>query len=270
MYNQRATILWNHQVGPAHHRIGIGCRAEFADAVPGQFVMVRPAGRQGPLLRRPYSIFNPIEEQGRAVGIELLIKVVGEGTGQLCGLPPGAAIDLLGPLGRGFRVPPQMRRAVLVAGGIGVAPIYFLSLAIVKNRLPAKQQLVCIGARSDQELLCLADFEALGYPVTCTTDDGSVGDQCLITDPVEALVAAHRPDMVYACGPPAMLACLGGIVEKYRLECQVSIETMMACGMGACLGCAVPQRQSTTYLHACQDGPVFDWAAIDLSVERGV
>jgi dihydroorotate dehydrogenase electron transfer subunit len=270
MYNQRATILWNHQVGPSHHRIGIGCRAEFAEAVPGQFVMVRPAERPGPLLRRPYSIFNHIEAQGSTVGIELLVKVVGAGTRQLCDLAGGAPVDVLGPLGRGFRIPLHMKRAVLVAGGIGAAPIYFLALTMVKNGLPVDRQRVYLGARSDKELLCIADFEALGYNVTCTTDDGSAGDQCLITDPVEALVAAHRPDIVFACGPPAMLACLGGIVEKHQLACQVSIETMMACGVGACLGCAVPQRRSTAYFHACQDGPVFDWAAVELYAEGGV
>jgi dihydroorotate dehydrogenase electron transfer subunit len=103
------------------------------------------------------------------------------------------------------------------------------------------------------------DFSSLGIAVHTTTDDGSYGDQCLVTDPLENEVAQHRPDIIYACGPAEMLACAVGIAEKYRIACQVSIETMMACGIGACLGCAVERRNEPhKYFHACRDGPVFD------------
>ncbi|UCG06700.1 MAG: dihydroorotate dehydrogenase electron transfer subunit, partial [Desulfobacterales bacterium] len=111
----------------------------------------------------------------------------------------------------------------------------------------------------------LQDFSSLGIAVCTTTDDGTHGDQCLVTDPLENEVAQRRPDIIYACGPTDMLACAISIAEKYGIACQVSIETMMACGLGACLGCAVERRkQPHTYLHACIDGPVFDAAHIKI------
>jgi dihydroorotate dehydrogenase electron transfer subunit len=107
--------------------------------------------------------------------------------------------------------------------------------------------------------LCLDEFSAFGLPVRMTTDDGSSGDQCLVTDPLEIAVVEKRPDIIFACGPMEMLACVAGIADKNGLACQVSIETMMACGMGACLGCAVAGRKnSNKYMHACLNGPVFD------------
>ena len=105
----------------------------------------------------------------------------------------------------------------------------------------------------------------LGINVHTTTDDGSAGDQCLVTHPVEIAIQDVRPDIMYACGPAEMLKCVLGFAEKYAVPCQVSIETMMACGVGACLGCAVEDRTgSGKYLHACLDGPVFDAQVISL------
>jgi dihydroorotate dehydrogenase electron transfer subunit len=103
--------------------------------------------------------------------------------------------------------------------------------------------------------------------VTLTTDDGTAGDQCLVTDPLESAAAGQPPDVIYACGPHGMLKCVAGIAKKHGISCQVSIETMMACGMGACLGCAVaPGRteRSDRYLHVCIDGPVFAMNRIQL------
>jgi dihydroorotate dehydrogenase electron transfer subunit len=106
--------------------------------------------------------------------------------------------------------------------------------------------------------LCCNEFLELGASVITTTDDGSDGDQCLVTHPLEKAMGITSPDVIVACGPMEMLACVVGIAEKYQVPCQVSIETMMACGMGACLGCAVETRiDAEHYLHACVDGPVF-------------
>jgi dihydroorotate dehydrogenase electron transfer subunit len=107
--------------------------------------------------------------------------------------------------------------------------------------------------------LCLQELGEFGMRIFTTTDDGTAGDQCLVTDPVEIALSKHRPDMIYACGPMAMLKCLAGLVQAERIPCQVSIETMMGCGTGACLGCAVENRKDPErYYHACMDGPVFD------------
>ncbi|MEJ2039823.1 MAG: hypothetical protein P8X55_12965, partial [Desulfosarcinaceae bacterium] len=161
-------------------------------------------------------------------------------------------------LGRGFQVDSRKRRWYLAAGGIGVAPIRFLALRMHAMGLPAGGIRVFLGGQSRQDLLCREEFEALGMTVQVTTDDGSAGDQCLITDPLEAAVADAPPDMVYACGPHGMLQCVAGIVRRHNLACQVSVETMMACGIGACLGCALENpRQKDRYLHVCMNGPVF-------------
>jgi dihydroorotate dehydrogenase electron transfer subunit len=118
--------------------------------------------------------------------------------------------------------------------------------------------------------LCRNDFATLGLTVHASTDDGSDGDQCLVTHPLEEAIESHSPDMIVACGPMEMLACVIGIVDKHRVPCQVSIETMMACGMGACLGCAVEGRDtSERYLHACLDGPVFDAAVLKFAADDG-
>ncbi|MGB5619558.1 MAG: hypothetical protein WBM78_22165, partial [Desulfobacterales bacterium] len=111
--------------------------------------------------------------------------------------------------------------------------------------------------------LCTDEFTALNLPVHTTTDDGSAGDQCLVTHPVDVALADRRPDVVFACGPLQMLDCVIGIAAAHGVICQVSIETAMACGMGACLGCAVPSRDAPgRYYHACLDGPVFDAGSI--------
>jgi dihydroorotate dehydrogenase electron transfer subunit len=147
----------------------------------------------------------------------------------------------------------------IVAGGIGVAPIPFLISHLLDKSIDRSQCKVFIGGKSKVDLLCSDDFDSLGISVRTTTDDGSFGDQCLVTDPVEIEISDSKPDVIYACGPMQMLSCIVGIAEKHGIECQVSIETMMACGMGACLGCAVESRKDPDrYLHACSDGPVFD------------
>ena len=175
-------------------------------------------------------------------------------------------VDILGPLGTGFIIPPQTGTLHVVAGGIGVAPMVFLASELQRNNFDFSNSRVFIGGRSKEDLLCRNDFIQLGIKVDTTTDDGSAGDQCLVTHPLEAAVDDRRPDLIVACGPMAMLGCVIGIAEKHHIPCQVSIETMMACGMGACLGCAVEGRSDQSgYLHACLDGPVFDAADLKLA-----
>ena len=264
MQDQVANVLWNRPLGPAHYRLGLACGPEMAIAVPGQFVMVQLLPSSPVLLRRPFSICKPIEENGVITGIELVYKVVGKGTRAMAALEPGEKVKLLGPLGNGFKFPLKAKHHLLVAGGIGVAPLVFLAWSMAKNGVSSDCCHVYIGGQTEAELFCRDDFTQLGYRCRVSTDDGTAGDQCLITDPVAETVEAIRPDMIYACGPLPMITCLMGIAEKSQSPCQVALETVMACGMGVCLGCAIkPKKASKLYLHACTDGPVFDAAAID-------
>lgn len=266
MIQETAKVLWNRPAGPECFRMGLACGPAYASAVPGQFVMVRTGSALVPLLRRPFSIFGTIGPPDRPEGIELLYKALGQGTRQMAGMAPGAAIDILGPLGRGFTVDTDDRRIYLAAGGMGVAPIRFLAVHLHALGVAPPTCHMFLGGRSQADLLCREEFPALGIPVTVTTDDGSDGDQCLITDPLESAVAAQAPDRLYACGPHGMLQCVAGIAERHKVTCQISMETMMACGMGACLGCAVATADGQAgYRHVCIDGPVFDVRRISLS-----
>jgi dihydroorotate dehydrogenase electron transfer subunit len=227
--------------------------------------MVRLIDQIDPLLPRPFSIHRLIKKDGVASGIELLYKVVGKGTHELSLRQPGDYLDLTGPLGNGFTIPDKVGQIKIAAGGIGVAPMMFLVEYLKEQTRDPVDVQVFLGGRSKADLLCLDEFSALGVPVHTTTDDGSSGEHCLVTAPLDYAVAENKPDIIYACGPLAMLACVAGIADKHRVSCQVSIETMMACGMGACLGCAVVRRNHTdSYLHACLDGPVFDTRALEI------
>jgi len=263
MFSGKVRILWNRHLGSSYYKIGLKCGNKLIAARPGQFVMLRPTAQLSPLLRRPFSIHGLITTEKGVSGIQILYKVVGEGTRLLARLGGGSSVDVLGPLGTHFRLPQPGRRIVLAAGGIGVAPLTFLAAELIKAGCNPGDITVFIGGRTRSELICRQDFEGLGIAVHLTTDDGSAGDACLVTHPLEAAVARRPPDILYACGPSGMLACIVGIAEKFGVPCQVSIESLMACGMGACLGCAVAGRPpGGRFLHACLDGPVLDAAAL--------
>jgi dihydroorotate dehydrogenase electron transfer subunit len=260
-----ATVLDNQMLAPAYGRIRLACGAPFARSKPGQFVMLGFPESIDPLLRRPFSIHRLVTDAGGFCGIELLYKAIGPATHRLSRQKTGDEVSLLGPLGNAFRVPANTARLYLAAGGVGVAPMVFLLEWLHGlNRLPADCRFF-LGGRSREDLVCVADVERLGIPVVLTTDDGSCGGQCLVTNPLEEAIRAAPPELLLACGPKGMLACVLEIVGRLAIPCQVSIETMMACGMGACLGCAVNGRQDPNrYLHACVDGPVFDAEEIEI------
>jgi dihydroorotate dehydrogenase electron transfer subunit len=259
MEQQNVEVLWNDRLTPSCYKVGLRAPDSFLTAIPGQFIMLRLDDQMDPLLRRPFSIHQLILRDGVFKGIELLYKVVGTATQKFTQLQSGDRVDILGPLGNGFYIAEHVQRVFIVAGGIGVAPIPFLISHLLDKSIDRSQCKVFIGGKSKVDLLCSDDFDSLGISVRTTTDDGSFGDQCLVTDPVEIEISDSKPDVIYACGPMQMLSCIVGIAEKHGIECQVSIETMMACGMGACLGCAVESRKDPDrYLHACSDGPVFD------------
>lgn len=258
MFQENAEVLWNESVGTDYYKIGLACVSDYSCAKPGQFVMVKIA--DAPLLRRPFSIHRRLESNQ---GIELLYKVVGSGTKKLSSYRHGDRLDLLGPLGNGFDIPENMKSIFIVGGGVGIAPLFFLAASLKDKGIDLSAFRVFIGCRSDDELLCRSDFLELGMSVQFTTDDGSSGEKGLITAPLERAILQQKPDMMYACGPTPMLRETARIAEKHAIACQISIETMMACGIGACLGCVVHSKEHPDkFLHACKDGPVFDAKAI--------
>jgi len=262
---EKVQILFNKNVGPGYFKIGLNCQREYLEAKSGQFVMLRLCDGIEPLLSRPFSIHRLIFRKGQLVGIEILYKVVGSFTKKLSVLKKDEFIDILGPLGRGFSIPENIKRIFMVAGGIGVAPIVFLASQLKSNKVNISRCRMFLGGRSKDDILCFDDFDQLKIAVQLTTDDGSAGSKCLVTHPLEMALTERPPDILYACGPQEMLKSVVVLAQKFAVKCQVSVETMMACGMGACLGCAIEQGgASEKYLHACYDGPVFDANAIKL------
>ena len=252
-------ILSNREICPGYFRMRIACDPVYQSALPGQFVMVRGLGQASPLLRRPFSIHDLILEGARVTGFDILYKIIGKGTEALSMSRAGDRVDVLGPLGRGFSTRGDFHRVHLVAGGIGVAPFVFLANHLIRQGLSGTQITLFVGGRSCGDLLCLEIFEHLGIQLKVTTDDGSAGSQCVVTQPLGEALRQQKPEILFACGPIPMLRKVMAISEKDGIPCQISMETMMACGMGACLGCAVEKRDSKeTYLHACMDGPVFE------------
>ena len=226
-------------------------------ARPGQFVMVRAGGiGKDPLLRRPFSIHR-ITPDGKIV---LLVRIVGSGTSLLSRLKPGDAVQMLGPLGNGFDLSGIDRESgliLLVGGGMGVAPLLFLAQRLAQLNLIDKTKII-LGARQHNELLCLYAFRELGFSVECITDDGSSGQQGFVTDLLEQAVAEHRKANVFSCGPTPMLKAVATLCQQFAAPCQVSMETHMACGISACLGCAIPANDTEKkYVHVCKNGPVF-------------
>jgi len=259
MIQENARVLWNKNIGASYYRIGLTCDRIYSDAKPGQFIMLRLSKSGVPLLRRPFSIHRPVIINRHLEGIELLYKVVGKGTERLSMYRKGDALDMLGPLGNGFIVRDHFRRIFIAAGGIGVAPMFFLASSLAKMNIKPSMCKVFLGARSKRDILCENEFSSHGIEVSISTDDGSKGNAGPVTDPLEMAIKKSKPDIIYACGPSAMLKHVIRIAEEHAVSCQVSIETFMACGIGACLGCAVENRNdSNKYLHACRDGPVFD------------
>lgn len=234
---------------------------EFAGAArPGQFVMVRPDGGLKPFLPRPFSIHRVSREDGE---VELLYKVVGQGTFKMSGLTTGDSMAAVGPLGKGFQLGRPFDAVDIVAGGIGVAPLVFLAEVLAGMVASPERIRAFIGGATADDILCRQEFAAMKIDVRTATDDGSHGFHGFVTEPFQKAVKERRPDMVFACGPPAMLRAVARISAAETIPCQVSVESMMACGIGACLGCAVKAINSIDYKHVCREGPVFSAAELD-------
>jgi NAD(P)H-flavin reductase len=215
---------------------------------PGQFAMLATAERWGggederPFLPRAFSIARRSHGESH-----FLLEDVGPGTRRLCELGAGEQLLLLGPLGRGFAAPPQGRRAILVGGGVGIAP-----LAILLDSL-AQPPSVLLGFRDSAR----AEGAALLPGARIATDDGSSGHHGLVTELLEQELAADPAVVVYACGPAGMLEGVRALCERTATPAQLALEAGMACGFGACFGCVVPRRGGG-YLRVCVDGPVID------------
>jgi dihydroorotate dehydrogenase electron transfer subunit len=250
-FQQKGEIVRSEKLGAEIYRFTVKVPDIAQEAKPGQFVMVKIGEGLDPLLRRPFSVHQVVD----GGLIQILFKVVGKGTKLLTTLHAGMPLDILGPLGKGF-IPATEQTHCLVGGGIGIAPLLFLVKQLLAKNEPGTIK-VLLGARSRDEIEVLADdFGSLGLEVLIATEDGSLGTKGLVTDLMSSLSENAR--MVYSCGPYPMLRAVAGLSREKSWNCQVSLEAVMACGLGACLGCTVMGAGMQGYVHVCKDGPVFN------------
>jgi len=260
------TIRFNTQITGEYRLMGLTVPAPFQESLPGQFVMLRIPGRDVPLLGRPFSIYSRYNDHDDTV-IEILYCVVGKGTELFSRMTTGEEVNLLGPLGQPFAIDPGLRHVILVAGGIGVAPLSFLAEHYGTACAGSDIDITCyFGAKNGDGLIGLDRLERICSDIRTSTDDGSAGYHGLVTDLFDREVASCTDDtMVYACGPHQMMRSLAVLMERHPCRCQVSVEERMACGFGTCLGCTVVTRTpsgETQFARACKEGPVFDIGSI--------
>jgi dihydroorotate dehydrogenase electron transfer subunit len=252
-----AKILANTKIKGSYYKLIVKDARICRICRPGQFLMLKVAESRELLLRRPLSIHRVDKEK-----IEMLYERVGKGTELLSQRKANEFLDVIGPMGNGFNLPGKSRQpgVVLVAGGMGVAPLVFLAQRFAAGKPKSEQARiqVFIGARTKQQLLCEKEFKKLGCDVKIATDDGSAGFSGRVTGLLERalLNQGFQRTIVYACGPKPMLRELVRICRKKLIPCQVSLEEHMACGIGACLGCVVNTVDG--YKRVCKEGPVFE------------
>ena len=225
---------------------------------PGHFVAIQVGGPESSmLLRRAFAIYD-VKERGVYGGtVEFIFSVHGKGTAWLASRRPQDKLDLVGPLGKPFRLPAQPVTATLVGGGYGSAPL--LPLAQLLRDRGCRVDFV-LGAASGDKLFGQLDAKRVATSHTITTDDGSMGTRGIVSDVLPALLDKTMADVVYACGPMGMLRAVSALAAERDIPCQVAVEESMACGVGVCMTCVLPvigDDGQTRMVRSCVDGPVF-------------
>jgi dihydroorotate dehydrogenase electron transfer subunit len=246
-------LLERHDLGGGYQVLVFGAE-QAIEALPGQFAMVRSMlWGQAPLLPRPMSLLDSGDKPS------ILIKVVGDGTRRMAEAPLGEQFALLAPLGTSWSEPASEEQPLLVAGGVGVAPLIFLAEHLAAR---GRRDVVSLyGGRSDRDLPLAERLEAAGE-LEISTEDGSRGTRGLVTVLLERRLEANRKVHIYTCGPHAMMAAVAALAERFSVPCDASLEAPMGCGYGVCLGCSVARAEGG-YLYTCIDGPCVDAGAID-------
>lgn len=263
MIRAQCEVLTARRVG-SYHSVTL-VAPEIADqAKPGQFVEVGMPGNRSFLLRRPFSIHQASRRGGWAGTLEFVYDVHGPGTEWISEVRPHDIVDVVGPLGRPFTIPgPDLNNCLLVGGGYGAAPLYFLAEEL---RARGKRVDMVIGARNQERVFKAVEGKRLAVAISITTEDGSTGAAGKVTDVLPAMVARYGAQVVYACGPNGMLRAVASFCRDQGIPCQVAVEELMACGVGICWTCVVPvlRRDGRTFdnQRACREGPAFNGARV--------
>jgi dihydroorotate dehydrogenase electron transfer subunit len=272
-----ATVIENVAVARDTYRLRLACPELARRIVPGQFVMIRLAGSDDPLLARPLALYDTwFDEAGAVAGIDVVYLVLGRMTRRLARVCAGETLEMWGPLGNGF-TPRAVDRLIMVAGGIGQTP--FLALgreALGRESLggrqygsparvapPVCQVTLCYGVRTRDLLAGENDFRSAGIDLRISSDDGSVGHHGLVTELLAVALdeCGDASCQVVCCGPERMMEAVARLTAARGVACEVSLETPMACGIGICFSCVAKVRQpdgTWDYKRTCVEGPVFD------------
>ena len=261
MLEQTVQIVSNEREAGLYFRLVVRAPQIAPFVQPGQFAHIRILPLKDALLRRPFSIYQVNGET-----FSILFKAVGRGTEILSRMKPGDELSVIVPLGHGFTLPkPEGETPLLVAGGYGMAALYLLA-----QRAPQKG-VAFVGGKRRVDILCENEFRELGWDVRVTTEDGSVGEKGLVTQPLQAELkrdTARRK--LFACGPTAMLKAVGKIAEEFNVPAELSMDEHMCCGVGVCLTCVIPVKTDDgwEYQRSCTEGPVFDSRQVVWEVGR--
>ena len=264
-------VLSHKKYGEHYHSLTI-VAPEIGERIkPGQFVNIRCGQDRSHILRRPFSVYRVHKRGGWASTIEIVFDVRGPGSQYLSTLRGHSTVDLIGPLGRGFLLPKRRAHCLLVGGGIGATPIFFLADEL---RNDDHRVDIILGARDVGLLLNQIEARRVASICRITTDDGSAGDRGRVTDVLEETIAKCETEVVYACGPHPMLAAVSRICAQHNIPVQVAVEELMACGYGVCMTCVMPLRRTRrgkrgesddeeiVYARSCVEGPVFNGASV--------
>lgn len=244
------TVRAVEHISPKHVLIRLTDEKPLPDMVPGQFVEVRVDGSATTFLRRPISINFVDHEQNE---LWLMVAMVGDGTRRLGELKAGDKLNCVLPLGNGFSWQSgktALNKALLVGGGVGVAPLLYLG---AQMKAQGMEPTFLLGARTANDLLMMSEFKKYGR-VCVTTEDGSEGEKGFVTN--HSLLQQEHFDMIYTCGPTPMMKAVARYAKEKGIECEASLENLMACGLGACLCCV--EKTTDGNLCVCKDGPVFN------------
>jgi dihydroorotate dehydrogenase electron transfer subunit len=256
-----AEVIANTRLSDDYNVLALAAPEIARQTRPGQFVMVKPARGLEPLLRRPFSVFEVLRDSGGTpIGITILNKRIGVGTGLLYGLAAGDRLACLGPLGRPFTPVPADTEAWLVAGGVGLAPFATMAETLRAKDIPTT---LFYGARRGTDLYYADWFASRGVRVITSTEDGSAGDRGFVTAPLGRALAARasgRPIAIYVCGPTPMMRAVCALAAQHGYDAEVSLEQTMGCGMGGCYSCVVRIRDeghAAHFVRSCLAGPTF-------------
>jgi dihydroorotate dehydrogenase electron transfer subunit len=240
-------IIGNKRINNDFFILELSGKSEIPEFKPGQFVQVRVDGSPETFLRRPISIHDV--DYGKN-SFKLLIQIAGKGTERLSHLGNGDFLNLVFPLGNSFSLPVLNEQVLLVGGGCGIAPLLFLGRYLKSNGFIPD---ILLGFRNSGRVIEYEEYQNIGN-VFITTEDGSLGEKGFVTG--HSVLSEKKYNMIYCCGPDVMMKAIAGYCKNRDIECEVSLENLMACGIGACLCCVVDTVKG--HLCTCTDGPVFN------------